>query len=328
MLYVPNQGNTDPRLNLAIEEHMLRNFDIAEPILLLYINEPSVIVGRNQNIAEEIDPEFVKMKGLHVLRRLSGGGAVYHDLGNLNFSFIIPGKGDLHNFPKFIDPIVDVLQDLGLEAEFKGKSDIFASGRKISGNAQYATAGRMFSHGTLLFDSDLDTLSKALTPRRIGIESKAVQSIRNQVINIRQLLDEDMTIDDLQQALLRGLFGTSEIRTLSLTLSDWEQIHQISAERYQQWDWNYGRSPKFTVFNNKKFPSGTIDVRLEVKGGQIEALNFGGAFAVQRDLSELKKRLLGLRYEREAVARALEKIDLGPYFDHLNKDDIIELLFG
>ncbi len=328
MLYVPNQGLTDPRLNLAIEEHLLRNLDIAEPILLFYVNEPSVIIGRNQNPLEEIDPDFVKAQGIHLVRRLSGGGAVYHDLGNLNFSFITQGKQDLHKFAKVVDPIIKVLRNLGVEAEFRGKSDIFAAGKKISGNAQYSTAGRMISHGTLLFDSNLDSLSKALTPRKVAIKSKAVQSIRNHVVNIRDLLVEDMTIDALQRALLRGLFGAGEIPTYSLTPPDWVQIQQISAERYQQWDWNYGRSPKFSFNRNNCFPSGKIDVHVEVEGGRIQAITFSGELAGLRDITELEKSLIGLRYDPSALAQALETVDLHPYFGQLDKAKFLDLLFG
>jgi lipoate-protein ligase A len=327
MLYVQNQGLTDPHLNLAIEEHLLRNFDINEPIVFFYVNEPSVIVGRNQNVFEEIDPDFVKAQGIHVVRRLSGGGAVYHDLGNLNFSFITQGKGDLHKFAKVVDPIIKVLQDLGLEAEFRGKSDIFAAGKKISGNAQYSTAGRMFSHGTLLFDSDLDSLSKALNPRKMGIESKAVQSIRNHVVNIRDLLGKPMTIGDLQQALLRGLFHTDEIPTLTLTAADWEVIQEISAERYQQWGWNYGRSPKFSVSKSKSFPSGKIEVQVEVEDGRIQAITFSGQLAGQREVTELENSLIGLRYDTSAVAQALETVDLQPHLGPLDKVTLLDLLF-
>lgn len=328
MYYVHDQGLTDPRLNLAVEEHLLRNLDIAEPVLFFYVNEPSVIVGRNQNVLEEIGTHFVQNQGIHVVRRLSGGGAVYHDLGNLNFSFITQGKQDLHKFAKIVDPIIRVLRDLGVEAEFRGKSDIFAAGKKISGNAQYSTAGRMFSHGTLLFDSDLDSLSKALTPRKVAIKSKAVQSIRNQVINIRDLLLEDMTIDDLRRALLRGLFGPGPIPTYSLTPPDWEQIRQISAERYQQWDWNYGRSPKYSINRSEHFPSGKIDVYVEVEGGRIQAIKFSGKLAGPEDIIELEKALIGVRYDPKALAQALEPVDLHTYFGQLDGARLVDLLFG
>ncbi len=326
MLFIDNEGVTDPRLNLAIEEHLLRNVQVEDALLLFYINEPAVIVGRNQNILEEIDPDYIKAKNIHVLRRLSGGGAVYHDLGNLNFSIITPGKEDLHNFAKFTDPVIKTLRELGLDAELRGKSDIFAAGKKISGNAQYAAAGRMFSHGTLLFDSDLEALSKALNPRQVQIESKAVQSVRNLVTNIRELLAEDMTIEALKQAILLGIFGAGQIPTNSLSPADWNKIRQISADRYRQWDWNYGRSPKFHVQNSHRFPIGTIDLGIDVKGGRIQAVKIDGDFAGRRRVIELEEKLVGLRYDREALAEALGAIDLGLYFGPLDQSAFFDLL--
>jgi lipoate-protein ligase A len=326
MLFVDNEGIADPRLNLAIEEHLLRNLDVAEPILLFYINEPSVIIGRNQNTIEETDPEYIKAKGIHVVRRLSGGGAVYHDLGNLNFSFITQGKQDLHNFAKFTGPVIQVLRGLGVTAELKGKSDIFAAGKKISGNAQYSTAGRMFSHGTLLFDTDLEEMLKALNPRQVPIESKAVQSVRSSVTNIRELLAEEMTIQDLKQALLAGIFDGRDVPFYPLAPADWEQIHQYSADRYRRWDWNYGHSPKFKVQQSERFPEGKIDVWIEVKRGRIQAVKIKRDFTAERDLTELEERLIGVRYHGDALAEALEEIDLRPYFGQLDRSELLSLL--
>ena len=326
MLFVDNQETTDPRLNLAIEEHLLRNVQLVEPLLLFYINAPSVIIGRNQNSIEEIDPGFVRENQIHVVRRLSGGGAVYHDLGNLNFSFITQGKQDLHNFSKFTRPVVDVLQSLGVNAALQGKSDIFVDGKKISGNAQYAAAGRMFSHGTILFDTNIENMLRAINPRQVQIESKAVQSVRSFVTNIREHLSEDMDIDRLRQALLHGIFGGGDIPVYVLTDSDWEQIREIATQRYLTWDWNYGRSPAFNIQKSEKFPVGKIDARIEVEKGRIQAIKIYGDFSGQQDVAALELRLTGLRYEREAIQSALAHTNLDPYFGSLKNEDFINLL--
>jgi lipoate---protein ligase len=241
MLFVDNHNSTDPSVNLAIEEYLLRHVQVDEPLLLFYINAPSVIIGRNQDTLAEIDPDFIAANGVHVVRRLSGGGAVYHDLGNLNFSFVTNGRSHLHNFAEFTQPVIAVLQSLGVDAELRGRSDIFAAGKKISGNAQYASGERMFSHGTLLFDSNLENLLQALNPQQVIIESNAVQSIRSFVTNIRDLLAEDMDIFQFREALLAGLFG-AERPFYNLSPADWQKIEQIAQERYRTWDWNYGRS--------------------------------------------------------------------------------------
>ena len=247
MLFVDNNDTMDPRLNLALEEFLLRHAKTAEPLLLLYINEPAVIIGRNQNVLQEADPPFLKKRNIHLVRRLSGGGTVYHDLDNLNYSFITQGQQDLHQFARVTEPIIRVLHDLGVDAELRGRSDIVVKGKKISGNAQYASRGRMFTHGTLLFDSNIAELSKAIKPRHVQIESRAVQSVHSSVCNIRELLPEELTIADLKRAILIGIFGPGTIPTLKLTVEDWDRVKQINAERYLSWDWNIGRSPRFTL---------------------------------------------------------------------------------
>ncbi|WP_420631840.1 lipoate--protein ligase [Candidatus Leptofilum sp.] len=326
MRFVDNQETTDPRLNLAIEEHLLRNVQIEEPLLLFYINAPSVIIGRNQNSIEEIDPDFVRKREIHVVRRLSGGGAVYHDLGNLNFSFITQGRQDLHNFDKFTRPVVGVLQRLGVAAALHGTSDLFVDGKKISGNAQYASQGRMFSHGTILFDTNLENMLRAINPRQARIESKAVQSIRSFVTNIREHLSDDMDVATFRQTLLTGIFESEKIPTYPLADEDWEQIREIATQRYMTWDWNYGRTPAFNVQKSEKLSVGKVDVRTEVEKGRIQSIKIYGDFTGQQDVAELEMRLIGLRYDRDVIAQALADTDLAPYFGPLEKEALLNLL--
>lgn len=327
MRFVDNNGVTDPRLNLAFEEYLLRHVAHEEPLLLFYINEPSVIIGRNQNTIEEIDPEYVAEKGIHVVRRLSGGGAVYHDLGNLNFSFVTNGKDDLHNFAKFIKPVVSVLRALGVPAELRGRSDIFAGGRKISGNAQYATTKRMFSHGTLLFDTDLEAMLRAINPRRVQIESKAVQSVRNAVANIREFLPPDMSIEGLRAALLAGIFEGGPISTHPLTGADWLKIEDIAETRYNLWSWNYGRSPQFNIQKSNRFPAGKVDARIDVAEGRIRSIKLFGDFSGRRDIAELEAHLAGVPYGREQLLTALAGLNLNDFFGDMDADSLIDLLY-
>lgn len=326
MLFVDNENTTDPRLNLAIEEYTLRHVQTDEPILLFYINEPAVIIGRNQNTLEEIDPDYIKEEGIHVVRRLSGGGAVFHDLGNLNFSFMTNGRDDFHNFAKFTGPVIETLNALGVPAALQGKSDIVVNGKKISGNAQYATPQRMFSHGTILFDTNLEMMLRALNPRQMKIESKAVQSIRSFVTNIREQLPQDMSITDLKQAILETIAQEEPLQMRQLTADDWLAIEQLKEERYGHWDWNFGASPKFNVQSNGQFPSGKIDVRLDVEKGRIQAARIFGTFAGRRDIAELQDKLIGLRYDKEALALALQDEDLSSYFGELSQEDFLALL--
>lgn len=327
MLFVDNNGITNPRLNLALEEYLLRHVDEEQPILLFYVNEPSVIIGRNQNTIEEIDPDYVNAQGIHIVRRLSGGGAVYHDLGNLNFSFITQGKDDLHNFARFTEPVIDCLRAMGVPAELRGRSDIFAEGRKISGNAQYATPTRMFSHGTLLFDTDIAEMLRAINPRRMAIESKAVHSVRSVVANIRELLPREMVIDDLKAALLRGIFGDEPIPTLELSVGDWQRVEAIALERYDQWAWNYGRSPRFNVQKSARLPAGKIDARIEVEEGHIREIKFFGDFSGREDIVDLEATLVGVPYDRERLVVVLSEVDLDGYFGRMDSVTFIDLLY-
>ena len=328
MLFIDNNGITDPRINLAIEEYALKNLDIEDTYLLFYINEPSIIIGKNQNSVEEINTKYVEDNGIHVVRRLSGGGAVYHDHGNLNFSFITKDDGEsFHNFKKFTAPVVEALKSLGVEAEMSGRNDILAEGRKISGNAQFSTRGRMFSHGTLLFDSEIEHVVSALNVKKDKIESKGIKSIRSRVANIKEFLKEEITIEQFRQLLLEAIFKSKDIPKYELTEEDWKNIHELSKERYQNWDWNYGKSPKFNLQHSHRFPVGQIDVRLDVTKGKIENCKIYGDFFGVGDVSEVENLLSGVKYEKAEISQALEGVDVKHYFGNITRDELIDLIY-
>lgn len=330
MLFIDNQGITDPRINLAIEEYALKNLDINDDgYLLFYINEPSIIIGKNQNTIEEINTEYVEKNGIHVVRRLSGGGAVYHDLGNLNYSFITKDEGDsFMNFRKFTEPVIKALEKLGIKAELQGRNDILVEGRKISGNAQFATRGRMFTHGTLLFDSEIENVVSALKVRKDKIESKGIKSIRSRVANISEFLEEKMTTEQFKELLLRYIFdGQDPIPEYKMTEDDWKKINEISQKRYRNWDWNYGKSPKFNIQHSHRFPVGQIEFRLDVNKGLITGCKIFGDFFGIGDVSDIEDRLTGVKYERSEIAKALENIDIRHYFGNIGKEEVLDLIY-
>jgi len=329
MLFIDNKGITDPTINLAIEEYALKNLDINETYLLFYINAPSIIIGKNQNTIEEINTEYVEKNNIKVVRRLSGGGAVYHDLGNLNFSFITKDDGEsFHNFKKFTEPVIRALKKLGVNAELSGRNDIVVEGRKISGNAQFSTRGRMFSHGTLLLNSEIENVVSALKVKKEKIESKGIKSIRSRVANISEFLDRDITMDEFKNLLLQYIFeDEKEIPVYELTDKDWEEIHQLSAERYKNWDWNYGKSPKFNLQHSHRFPIGSIDVRLEVNKGMIENCKIYGDFFGVGDVNDIEERLIGIKYEKSEIEKALEGINIQYYFGNITLEDFVQLVY-
>ncbi len=329
MIFIENEGITDPRINLALEEYILRNFE-ARNYLLFYINEPSIIIGRNQNTLEEINHDYVESRGIHVVRRVSGGGAVYHDLGNLNFSFITDyDRKSLNNFAKFTGPVIKVLQDMGVDAELSGRNDIVANGKKISGNAQYASVKRMLSHGTLLFDTDLSEVVKALNVKMSKIESKGHKSVRSRVANIVEFLDKPMDIIEFRARLLRGLYEEREnFETYHLGDKQWEEVYALRDSKYNTWEWNFGNSPKFNIQRAKRFPLGEIDLRLDVEKGLIKNMKIYGDFFGKEPVETLEERLKGKRYHRADIATALEGVDLGLYFGDIAHDDFVQLIYG
>jgi len=330
MLFVDNGGTTDARLNLALEEHVLRNKVTEDDLLLFYVNAPAIIIGRNQNTIEEINSDLVDARGVRVVRRVSGGGAVYHDLGNLNFSFMTRDVNTRFNrYDLFNKPVVEVLRELGVPAEIGGRNDILANGRKISGNAQFATAGRMFSHGTLLLDSNLDDVTATLKPKPGKVESKGVKSIRSRVANISEFLSEPIFVDELRDRILERIFGARDralIPSLVINAADWQAARELVERRYGNWNWNYGENPPSNVQRAQRFPAGEIDVRLDVHGGRITGARFFGDFMGRSEVVELESRLQGLVYDRAALAEALADIDMRQYFGEIDHADVLGLL--
>jgi lipoate-protein ligase A len=330
MLFVDNRGITDARVNLALEEYVFRHKPSNEDVLLFYVNSRAIIIGRNQNTIEEIDGDVVTARDIQVVRRVSGGGAVYHDAGNLNFSFMTTDvQARFNRYDQFTRPVIEVLHRLGVPAELGGRNDILVEGRKISGNAQFASPTRMFSHGTLLLDSDLDAVTAALRPKPGKVESKGVKSIRSRVANISEFLREPLDVHELRSRILESLFAThdvSHIPQIVLDDTDWTAVHGLVATRYGTWGWNYGENPPSNVQRARRFPAGEIDVRLDVQDGRIASARIFGDFMGRKDVSEVERRLVGLPYERAAIDRALGDMEMSDYVGLVEREDVLGLL--
>jgi lipoate-protein ligase A len=330
MLFIDNRGITDARVNLALEEYVFRHKPTADDCLLFYVNDRAIIIGRNQNTIEEIDADVVRDQRIVVVRRVSGGGAVYHDAGNLNFSFMTADvRGRFNRYDQFTRPVIEVLQGLGVPAEPGGRNDILAGGRKISGNAQFALPTRMFSHGTLLLDSDLDAVTAALRPKPGKVESKGVKSIRSRVANISEFLSEPMDVVELRERIIERIFGTRDrahIPQITLTGDDWAAVHALVESKYGRWSWNYGENPPSNVQRSRRFPAGELDVRLDVREGRIIAARIFGDFMGREDVGDFERRLVGVAHSRDAIAHALEGVDVSTYFGDVPRDEVLALL--
>lgn len=339
MYYVKNERNGeeihDAALNLAIEYYLLNEVKLDEPILLFYINDNSIIVGKNQNTYEEVNTTYVEENGVKVVRRFSGGGAVYHDLGVLNFCFLTEDDGQsFRNFQKFTEPVIKSLHKMGADgAKLQGRNDLIIDDKKFSGNAMYTKNGRMTAHGAILFDSEIEAVVDALRPKKHKLESKGIKSIRSRVTNIKPYLGDEyqgMNTKDFRQRLLLDLFEVddqSEVKEYQLTDKDWTHIEAFAAKYTDNWDWNYGSSPDFELERSERLSCGTVEVKLDIDHGEISDLKIYGDFFGMGEISDVEEQLIGIKYETESIKSVLETVDLDKYFGNVTVDELIELIY-
>ena len=318
-------GSTDPCYNLALEQYVLEHKREGD-WLLLWQNANTIVIGLNQNTAEEINADFVSQHGITVVRRMTGGGAVYHDLGNLNYSFISDvGNAEELTIRRFTDPVCRALAAMGVTAETSGRNDILVDGKKISGVAQRISGNRILHHGTLLFDSNPDMISDALRVDPAKFNSKSAKSVRSRVGNIREHLPEDMTLDRFWQGILVELTADGMIQE-QLTEPELAEIRKLADEKYRSWEWTYGRSPDCTYQNRRRFPGGTLEVRLSLHAGRIDEIIFYGDFMATAPQSALIEALRGTRCEESPLSEILSCFDLRSLFGGITRDEILSLI--
>ena len=311
MLYlIDNQQVTDPRLNLAMEEYALRQLPGENDYLHLYVNEPTVVVGRHQNVWEEVNIPYLRTHNMLLIRRISGGGTVVHDPGNINFSFITRYTRErFNNYREFTRPILKALQKLGVPARLNERNDIVIASFKISGNAQFTSRNRLLSHGTLLFHSDLARLRQALQADSHGIESRARRSVPSAVTNIVHYLSRSLTLAEFRDLLLdayREAFGT--LRTYHFSGKDWENILNLSRQKYGSWDWNMGESPPFILRRTLRWRGSPVQMVVRVEKGRIHNIEFSGEEEAVQELRAASHRLPGRRLEYGEVLNGLAEI--------------------
>ncbi|WP_142413673.1 lipoate--protein ligase [Hathewaya massiliensis] len=326
MLFI-NHFNTNSYFNHAAEQYVLENFN--DECFMLWRNEPCILIGKNQNALAEINMDYIKEKNITVVRRLTGGGAVFNDLGNINFTFIAKNTEDVSsNFRKFTNPLLKALQALGVNAEFSGRNDLVIEGKKFSGNAQYYHKDKVLHHGTLLFSSSMTDLSKALKVNPLKLKDKGVKSVSSRVTNISEHLREPMTVLEFKNYVIdfvMKIYGEKNL--YEFNNEDLKVIAKIVEERFSNWDWNFGHSPKYTYSKQKRFKGGTLEISFDVRQGYITKLKFYGDFFFTKDIKELEEKFIQLPHEENAIKEFLNNNNIEEYIKAVEPSDILELMF-
>ncbi|MGT2811885.1 lipoate--protein ligase [Streptococcus minor] len=327
MKYIVNNSN-DPAYNIALEAYAFKELTDIDEIFILWINEPAIIIGKHQNAIQEINKEYTDEHGIHVVRRLSGGGAVYHDLNNLNYT-IISNKSEegAFDFKTFSKPVIDTLSTLGVEANFTGRNDLEIDGKKICGNAQAYAKGRMMHHGCLLFDVDMTVLGQALKVSKDKIESKGVKSVRARVTNINNELPEKMTVLDFKEAILNQMKKEyPDMDEYVLSEDELARIQEIRDSQFATWDWTFGATPEYTVERSVRYPAGKITSYIKTEKSVIESIKIYGDFFGIGDVSDIEQLLIGTRYEYLDVLEKLKMVDTTHYFSRMTTEEVAKAI--
>ncbi len=321
---------TNPAFNLALEQYVFDSLSRNQNWFLLWQNHNTIVIGRHQNTLAEINESAVRERAVTVVRRLSGGGAVYHDLGNLNFTFIQDAShGDQLDMSLFCRPVAQALQAMGVDAQVNGRNDITIGGQKFSGNSQYIREGRVMHHGTILYDSDLNTVAQVLRVDPEKVQAKGVRSVRARVTTVRAHMPRPIPLEQFKTRLLEEISRDRPMQPYALTQADIAAVEAIQAARYDRWEWNYGISPPCDVLRRRRVEGcGAVEAHIHLEKGCIAAISFFGDFFSAVEPEELAGLLLGCPLREEDLTARLKKLDVSRYFSGLTATALLDILLN
>ena len=319
--------STDPYFNIATDEFIFKH--LKEDCFMLWQNDNAIIVGKHQNTLSEINLDYVKEKNIKVVRRLSGGGAVYHDMGNLNFSFTRTGENtEMVDFRRYTKPILEVMKSLGVDAKFEGRNDLTINGQKFSGNAEHVFKNKVLHHGTLLFSSEMKDVSGALKINPLKYKDRAVKSVPKRVTNISDHLTEKISLEKFTDKIMDHITSSfPDARMYEFSEEDLQKIQEIRDEKYSTWEWNFGRSPDYNFVQGARTNGGTIEMQMKVSKGTIEWAKIYGDFFHIKDIGPIEKALQNTEHEEGAIRKVFGKFDLNDYFSNITEDDLVSVMF-
>ena len=326
MRYLKNPS-TNPYYNMAFDEYCLESLPIDEPVFFLWQNRPAVIVGYNQEVNTEVNLDYLKEKGIDLVRRVTGGGAVYHDLENLNYTIVGRSEDLERDYPEYAALMMKALQALGVPATLSGRNDILVEGKKVSGFAKRVCKDRLMVHGTLMYNVDVDVLTHVLNPSTTKLQSKGIASVRSRVTNLCNYLPELSDIQAFKNRLEEILSNNYLDAEYKLSEADLAHIQRLTDEKFATWEWNYGRSPKATLVHSARLACGTVEIHLTLAENRIASCRFGGDFLGNLPASDVEKALTGIPYEINEIRKCLSKLEISRYFDRVSADDLLEMMF-
>ena len=325
MRYIKNPS-TNPYYNMAFDEYCLESLPIDEPVFYLWQNRPAVIVGFNQEVNTEVNLDFLKKNGIDLVRRVTGGGAVFHDLGNLNYTIVGRSEDLERDYPEYASIMAKALQSLGVPATLSGRNDILVEGRKVSGFAKRVCKNRLMVHGTLMYNVDVDVLTKVLNPSNTKLQSKGIASVRSRVANLCDYLPEIPNIQTFSNRLEEILSCNNADTEYQLSDTDLANIQLLTDKKFATWEWNYGRSPKATLTHSSRLACGTVEIHLTLTENRISSCRFGGDFLGNLPATDLESALIEVIYDTENIEKRLSSFTISDYFDGVTVEELVKLI--